>query len=152
MTSSKIVIRPMTGTDLEAAIALDNRITGNSRRGFFEKRWAALGGSPDSFVWLVAGQGTQLVGFVSAHVLDGEFGGTAPTAVIDAIGVVPELRNQGVARALMTTLENQLKGRGIVELRTEADWVEHDLVRFFATAGFQLAPSLALESDIVTHL
>ena len=151
MNSTKPVVRAITEAELEAAIALDNKTTGRSRRGFYLKRFAASQQSPESFVWLASMMGDKLVGFVSAHVLDGEFGGTEPAAVIDAIGVLPEARGKGIARTLLETLEVQLKARKITNLYTEADWVEHDLVQFFAAAGFQLAPSLVLESAVTTN-
>ncbi len=152
MGTAKPVVRPITEADLEAVIALDGSITGSSRKGFYTKRWAAMNGAPEAFEWLVAVAGNRVAGFVSTHILDGEFGGTEPTAVIDAIGVLPELRKQGIARALMEALEARLKARHITELRTKADWMPHNLVQFFAGAGFQLAPSLVLESEIATHL
>lgn len=150
MSTSRPVVRPITGADLEAIIALDTQITGNSRRGFYTKRFAAAQETPKNFVWLAAEAGGKVVGFVSAHIQDGEFGGTAPIAVIDSIGIEPAVRGHGIARALMETLEGHLKARQITELHTEADWHQHALVQFFAAAGFQLAPSLALESPITT--
>jgi len=148
--SSKPIVRNIAADDLEQAIALDSRITGQSRRGFYRKRFAAMQDSPKSFLWLVAIVDDRLAGFVSAHLLEGEYGGIAPSAVIDAVGVLPELRGQGIAHALMEALEIQLKARHMVEIDTEVGWNQHELVQFFAASGFQLAPSLVLEGAIFT--
>jgi hypothetical protein len=90
--SSNPIVRTIAKDDLEQAIALDSRITGQSRRGFYRKRFAAMQDSPKGFLWLVAIVDDRLAGFVSAHLLEGEYGGIAPSAVIDAVGVLPELR------------------------------------------------------------
>jgi GNAT superfamily N-acetyltransferase len=96
-------------------------------------------------VALAAESAGRVVGFVFAHVLDGEFGGKAPVGVLDAIGVAQAARGAGVATALLEGLERALGGRGVQELRTQVEWTEHDMVGFFAAAGFKLAPRLVLE-------
>ncbi|CAL8970585.1 hypothetical protein RHODGE_RHODGE_03649 [Rhodoplanes serenus] len=143
--SSSTTVRPITAADVEAVIALDQQVSGRSRRGFYQKRFAAFQRDPSAFVWLVAVQGDTLAGFVSAHVLDGEFGETARTAVVDAIGTHPDHRGQGLGHTLMAALEGALRPRNVKAMRSEADWTEQDLVRFFAKAGFQLAPQIVLQ-------
>ena len=145
--SSTIEIRPIDMADVEAVIALDHGVTGTSRRGFYQKRFAATQANPDHFVWLVAHADGQIAGFVSAQILEGEFGGDGRSAVVDAIGTVPERRGSGLGRTLMEALETHLRARGATELRSEADWTAQDLVGFFAKAGFTLAPNLALARD-----
>lgn len=142
--TSTIEVRSIEAGDVEAAIALDLHATGQSRRGFFQKRLASLAARPARFVWLVAVEGGAVCGFVSAHLLDGEYGGRASAAVIDAIATRQDLRGTGVGAALMAALEAELRRRGVAELRSEADWTEQDMVAFFAHAGFQLAPQLVL--------
>jgi GNAT superfamily N-acetyltransferase len=148
--TSIIEIGPIAPADLDAVIVLDRGVTGTSRRGFYQKRLAAARAQPDRFVWLVAREHGRLVGFVSAQILDGEFGGESRSAVVDAIGTVPERRGTGLGRALMEALETDLRGRGVTELRAEADWTARELVGFFAKAGFALAPNLVLACDCRT--
>jgi ribosomal protein S18 acetylase RimI-like enzyme len=138
-------IRSIVAADVERVIAIDQASTGRIRRGFYEKQLSGAAGERQSLVALGAEVGGRLAGFALAHVLDGEFGGAAPVGVLDAVGVAPESRRQGVARALTGALEKALQGRGVRELRTEAGWTEHELVSFFSAARFRLAPRLVLE-------
>jgi GNAT superfamily N-acetyltransferase len=103
----------------------------------------------DGSVALAAERDGALVGFALAHVLDGEFGGTARVGVLDAIGVEHAARGAGVATQLIEALEGSLRDRGARELRTQADWADHGLEAFFAAAGFRLAPRLVLERTLV---
>lgn len=140
-----ITVRPVKEADVETVIALDRQASGFSRRGFYEKRFAAAQANPNGFVWLIALQGGKLAGFISAHILNGEFGGGCTTAVLDAIGTAPEMRGQGIGRTLIASLEGELRARKVSELHSEADWTEQNLVSFFSKSGFHLAPQLVLE-------
>ena len=136
-------IRSLSAADLERVVGIDLSITGRARRPFYRKRLGDPAG--DGLLALGADAGGRLVGFVLAHVLDGEFGGTAPVGGVDALAVDPAARRTGTARALLASLERILKGRGVRELRTEVAWTEHDLVTFFSSAGFRLSPRIVLE-------
>ncbi|EJW11411.1 GCN5-related N-acetyltransferase [Rhodovulum sp. PH10] len=138
---------PVEPADIEAVIALDQSVTGTSRRGFYQKRFSATAAHPERFVWLVAREEGRLVGFVSAQILAGEYGDDTRSAVVDAIGTARERRRGGLGGALMAALEAELISRGVGELRSEADWTERDLIGFFARTGFSLAPQLVLARD-----
>lgn len=138
-------IRTLAPDDLDRVVTIDQAITQRLRRAFYQKRFAALATDRESVVALGAEVGGKVSGFMLAHVLDGEFGGAAPVGVLDAIGVAPATRRSGVGRSLAAGLEKALKGRGVRELRTEADWTERDLVDFFASLGFRLSPRIVLE-------
>jgi len=140
-------MRSLRPDDLERVIAIDQAITGRSRRGFFAKRLAALGG-PDGLTGLAAESDGKLVGFTLAGVLDGEFGGRAPVGVLHAIGVDRTAVRQGVASALEAALEGLLADRGVREIRTEADWAEHDLAAFFSANGYRLSRRLVLSRPV----
>ncbi|HSN14321.1 MAG TPA: GNAT family N-acetyltransferase, partial [Anaeromyxobacteraceae bacterium] len=75
-------------------------------------------------------------------------GGAAPVGVLDAIGVPAVLRREGVATALLKGLELALSGRGVRELRTQAEWTEHGIAAFFSTTGFRLSPHVVLERSL----
>jgi ribosomal protein S18 acetylase RimI-like enzyme len=144
--------RALSPDDLERVAGIDQAITGRARQGFYAKRLAALSDDPPPFVALGAEHGGRLAGFVLAHVLDGEFGGTAPVGVLDAIGVDPAISRRGVGKLLTAALEAALAARGVRELRTEAEWTEHALVTFFSARGFRLSPRLVLERGTVDRL
>ncbi len=148
MAEPKTTTRDLKGNDLERVIAIDRRITGRSRRGFFTKRSAALAEDGNGFLALVAERSGGTAGFVIAHLLDGEFGGTAPVGVIDALGVDPEVARTGAGRTMLAALEAGLTSRGVRELRTEADWSEHELTAFLSATGFELDRRLVLERAV----
>ena len=145
MKDASPVLRPAEDSDLESVITLDRGHSGQSRRGFFEKRWRAMARAPEAFISLAAEQENSLVGFVLAHVLDGEFGGSERVVVLDAVGVANDHQQKGIGSHLMRGLIEQVRAHGGHELRTQARWDQRGLLDFFAKAGFRLAPSVVLE-------
>lgn len=152
MTEPDVQITPMTAAHLDAVIALDRRLTGQSRKGFFTRRMADSQGEGGATVALVVVRGETPVGYLLARVQDGEFGDVRASAVIDAVGLEPASRGKGIAGALMTELETRARALGVTEIRSEADWSETDLIRFFAARGFELAPDQVLERPVTPDL
>lgn len=140
--------RALVAGDLERVVAIDAAAAGRSRRGYFSKRFATLASEPESVVALAAAPGGEVAGFALAHLLDGEFGGTAPVGVLDAIGVDAQARGKGLGAALLAGLEAELRARGAQELRSQASWTEHGLVSFFSASQLQLSPRRILERDV----
>jgi GNAT superfamily N-acetyltransferase len=138
-------IRPLAAGDLARVVAIDRAITGRRRDGFYERRMAAMSKHPGELVGFGHAAGGRLSGFVLASILDGEFDGRFPVAMLDAIGVAPEARGRGIGRALLAALDAELARRGVRELRSEAPWTSAALLRLFAGAGFALAPRAILE-------
>lgn len=141
-------LRPLKSGDLEAIVAIDRVAAGRSRRGFFEKRLAQLAREPGAFVALAAEQGGKLAGFAFARLYEGEFGGGAPEASLDAIGVDAKARGRGIGRQLVEGVAKAMRGHGVAELSTQADWTEAALMGFFAHTGFALAPRIVLECPV----
>ena len=143
-------IRPLHVDDIERVIAIDRAYSGHSRRRFFEKRFAAV--EPEDFVHVGVVQDGVLRGYAIARVLRGEFGHKQTVAVLDAIGVDAESRERGVGQALMAELNGMMSRRNIEALQSQAEWTNQDLMRFFAAAGFQLAPRLTLQRPVAALL
>jgi GNAT superfamily N-acetyltransferase len=141
-------VRDLTTEDVEQVVAIDREHSGRSRRSFFEKQFAAARAHPDDFIHLGVVRGKVLCGFATARVLRGEFGGKRTVAVLDGLGVESEQQNQGMGRALFAELTARLRHLGIHTLQSQAVWTNHDLLRFFAAAGFELAPRLAVERTV----
>jgi GNAT superfamily N-acetyltransferase len=141
----EVAIKPLAATDFEAVIALDQLLSHGSRRGFFDKRWQAMARDPQAFVALGAYQGVTVRGFALGHVLQGEFGGTAPVVVLDALGVALDEQAQGVGHGLIDRFVDMVRELGGRELRTQVAWDQSGLASFFARCGFRLAPRLVLE-------
>lgn len=144
--------RPLAPGDRDAIVAIDKAVAGHSRRGFYEKRLAHLAREPAAFVALGAECDGALVGFAFARLYEGEFGGMAPEASLDAIGVDAEARHRGVGRALVEGVVAAMRLRGIKELSTQADWTDTDLMGFFAHTDFALAPRIVLERSLAERV
>ncbi len=138
-------LRALTPDDLNRVVAIDAELSGRSRSQFYRKRLEAALARPQEFIYLGYDDSGQLDGFVMARLLEGEFGGTEPIAVIDTIGVDPERFGAGLGRALMQGLEALLLSKGIREIQTQADWRNFTLLRFLAYWGFEVAPRHVLE-------
>lgn len=147
-------IRPLTADDLKQVIDIDayidSRRTGEGRRrpAFFEKRLDAALNDPKYFIYIGYENNGVLQGYLQARLLEGEYGGTKPVAVLDNIGVEPESQGQGIGEALMQEFERLLKNKDIKEVHTQADWRNTDFIRFLSAKGFRLAPRHILERQV----
>lgn len=142
--SEPAIVRRLTPADLDRVVEIDQSITGRSRRGFFENRIAASKVEPAAFISIAFVENAAVQGFALAHMLDGEFGGRHPVAVLDAIGVDKSVRGHGGAHALLKDLQTAARGRGAHALRTQVDWPNEPLMHFLGAAGFKLGSRLVL--------
>lgn len=142
----------LDANNLERVIAIDRVHTGHSRRHFFEKRFAAARAWPDDFVQIGVMRGGALRGFAVARLLRGEFGRKDVVAVLDAVGVELESQELGIGQTLIGELVKIMQQKGVRSLHSQAKWVDHHLLHFFAASGFQLSPHLVLERSVGERL
>jgi ribosomal protein S18 acetylase RimI-like enzyme len=147
-TDAAIVVRQLQPQDLEAVIALDARSTGRRRDEYFKLKLKQALSDTGIQVSLAAEVERVFAGFLLARVYYGEFGMTEPAAVLDTLGVRPELRGRHVGAALIEQLRVNLLGLGIPRLQTEVAWDNLDLIAFFHHEGFRPAQRLCLELDL----
>ncbi len=140
-------VRPLKNADLSRVVEIDQQSGGTSRKGYFEKRLAAHLADPDNYLSIGAEQGGKLIGFLLAHIQNGEFGAEKIIAVLDAIGVDPGTQRSGVGHQLLAQMKSDMKQRGAVEIQSQADWGVTAMLDFFSREGFRLAPKLVLERD-----
>lgn len=145
----KLEIRSLVPDDIDTVAAIDQQGYGASRKGFFEKRLAAVQKTPENYVTLGAQCDGLLTGFVIGRISRGEFGSLQPSAAVDAIGVHPAYWGDGIGTALIAGLEDALRKLGVELLFSQADWTNSNLLRFFERAGFGLAPRTLLEGDVL---
>jgi GNAT superfamily N-acetyltransferase len=145
-------LRPLRPADLDAVVEIDRCITGRSRRVFFERRLTAALADPAGFMAVAVDCGGACAGFAIARLQNGEFGDDRRVAVLDVIGVDPARQGAGIGSLLLAGITARMKRHDIVELRTQIDWRDQDLIRFFAAAGFGLAPRQVLERATARHL
>jgi len=140
-------LRPLTADDLSQVIEIDESNTGRSRKDFFEKRLAAALKDPKQYVYSAFENDDGIQGYLLARLQEGEFGGDKIIAVIDDIGVRHELQGKAIGRLLMEELTRIIQKRNIQEIRSQADWADQSMLRFFAAAGFKLAPRYIYERE-----
>ena len=140
-------LRSLRRDDIDRVCGIESRITGHSRKGFLEKRFAAEAESPDGFVTCAAVRDGKLAGYAIARIQEGEFGAQGAVAALDVVGIDPDAQGEGIGKALLAEMERRMKALGIGTLRTQVDWGSPAMIRFFSSTGFLLAPAQVLERD-----
>ena len=141
----QLKLRRMAPADLDAVVALDAALTGQTRRTYFERRLAAALRQPELHLQFAAEEGGALRGHALARVLEGEFGRTRPGLRLEVISVAPGAQRRGVGRALHDALEAAAKKRSITDFRTAGAWRDTAMLRFLDGVGYQLAPDQVIE-------
>jgi ribosomal protein S18 acetylase RimI-like enzyme len=149
LARDRIPVRSMAEGDLHALVAIDRRVTGRDRAGYFKRKLADALTESDVRVSLVAELDTVPVGFIMARVDLGEFGRVETTAVIDTIGVDPDYQNRGVGRALVSQLLSNLGTLRVEKVRTEVDWQDRDLLAYLDHSGFVPSQQLCFDQPLV---
>jgi GNAT superfamily N-acetyltransferase len=151
-SQSSGVLRALRPADLDAVVEIDRRITGRSRRVFFERRLKAALADPAGFIAVAVDSDDACTGFAIARLQNGEFGDDRRVAVLDVIGVDPGQQGAGVGTLLLEGTTARMRKHDVHELRTQVDWRDQDLIRFFAAIGFGLAPRQVLERAVAREL
>jgi ribosomal protein S18 acetylase RimI-like enzyme len=146
--AEKVLVRGLKPEDLERVIALDAKNTGRRRTEYFKLKLQQNLAETGIKVSLAAEIEGCFCGFLLARVYYGEFGAPEPAAVLDTFGVHPDFRRQGVGTALMRQLSRNLRGLGVLQMRTEVGWDDADLLAFFHGQGFRLSDRLCLDLDL----
>ncbi len=137
-------IAPLCADDLDAVVAIDKALSGTSRRDFFKRRLAAALEDPRDFVYVGLHDTGNLVGYAFARMVDGEFGKPGARATLDIIGVDPAHQGKNAGHRLLQAVENVLRHKGVSELTSQVEWSNQDMLRFFASSGFDVAPRIVL--------
>ena len=148
MNDASIKTRSMQEGDLDRVVDLDAQASGMRRSDFFLKRWRTASDTPDVYIALVAVRNGEVVGFIMAHVLAGEFGTDERFAIVDGLGVDPGRQRSGIGAELMESLKKASRERDCTDLRTQAAWEQQHLLAFFADSGFSLAAVNVLERNL----
>lgn len=132
-------LRRLARGDLGAVVEIDAANVGRSRRDYMERRLEAALREPALHLQFAAERAGRLVGYLLARKLEGEFGRAEPALRLEIIGVAPGEQGRGIGSMLLGRLETEAKQLGVRELRTQAPWRDHRMLRFFDHAGFELA-------------
>jgi predicted N-acetyltransferase YhbS len=143
-----VVVRALRPDDFDEVVALDEKVMGRRREEYFRLKLQQALAESGIKVSLAAEVDGRFAGFCLARVFYGEFGSMEKVAVLDTVGVNPDLSRRGVGRALLRQLRTNLLGIGIPRIQTEVAWSDPDLLTFFQHAGFRPAERLALDLDL----
>lgn len=141
-------VRRLAPQDLDEVVAIDAAMMGRGRRAYFERRLQAALREPALHVQFAAESGGQLTGYVLARVLEGEFGRSRPAVRLEAMGVRPALQGSGTGTRLLDALAEGARGRGLLEIRTQALWRNHAMLGFLDRAGFVLGRNNVIDCAV----
>lgn len=141
-------VRALAAADLEGVARIDRRLTGRDRSAYLRHAIdEALGGSGIR-VSLAAVIDGSLAGYVMARVDLGDFGRTAPVAVLDTLGVDPLRQGHGIGHALLSQLLVNLAALRVERVETVVALRDVALLAFFVHAGFGPADRLAFAKTL----
>ena len=140
-------IRPLKKEDLEAIVTIDEKVLGEDRRDYWERKLESIN-SGSSQASLVAEIEGKVVGFILGDVSGWEFGVPETIAWIDTIGVDPAYQKRGLATALAHELIKILNRKGVKTIYTLVKWSDWDLLKFFHRMGFIRGDMINLELKI----
>jgi ribosomal-protein-alanine N-acetyltransferase len=132
---SKIRVRPMEAMDLDAALAIDRKISGTRRAITYTDLFTGdLGGVLDlSFVAEVDG---QIAGFILARrAYVGE--PVVEVGLVQILGVDPDYQHQGIGTKLVEALIETGRAEKLKSVRIMVNERDSELQEFFAQMGFK---------------
>ncbi len=137
-------IRHLKNEDLEAIVKIDEKVLGEQRGDYWERKLALMD-DKSSQVSLVAEVDNRVVGFILGDVSGWEFGVPNTIGWIDTIGINPDYQKKGLATSLAHELINHLKAFGVKTIYTLVSWDDWDLLQFFHAMGFTRGDMINLE-------
>ena len=142
-----VKIRSLNQGDLEAIVEIDEKVLGEKRRDYWEKKLQMMN-DKTSQVSLVAEVEGRVSGFILGDISGWAFGVPDTIGWIDTIGVDPAHQKKGLATALAQELIQRLKAIGVRTIYTLVSWNEWDLLQFFHAMGFTRGDMINLELKI----
>ncbi|SRR5581483_11444012 len=145
MERADIRVRPLEPTDLDAIVRIDEKLTGEPRKEYWQQR-IELATLRPPWMSLVAETDGRLAGFLFGWVGESEFGIAERTAWLDLIGVDPPYRGRGVGQALVARfVESARELRAVRTVATLIDLGQGDIREFFFRLGFRHGRMIHLE-------
>jgi len=148
MKQKEIYIRNLEKEDLPAIVNIEDRLTGVSRRAYWEKRIELSEAIRPHWTSLVAELDNRVVGFVFGRAAELEFGLPGMVAWIEIFGVDPAYRGRGVARALLERFTASAQDHGIKTIFTLVDRNNPQMEQFFSRLDFVQGKMLHFQKEI----
>jgi GNAT superfamily N-acetyltransferase len=148
MGRTDVTVRPLEPSDVDAIVAIDEKLSGQTRKDYWRRRLEIASLRPP-WMSIVAETDGRLAGFLLGWVGESEFGIAQPTGWVDLIGVDPAYRGRGVARALLDRfVESGRELRALGRVATLIDLGQEDVREFFLRRGFQPGRMVQLERTV----
>jgi predicted N-acetyltransferase YhbS len=145
----EVKIRVLQSEDFNDIVEIDRMVTRKARRVYYERKLrSVMDDSTQIASSLVAEVDGKVVGFLMAQVKDGEFGLKESMALVETLGVNPEMHRLGIARMLFEEFATNMRAIGVGRISTLVGWNAMDLLGFFHAMGFAPAPVLTLEREL----
>jgi N-acetylglutamate synthase-like GNAT family acetyltransferase len=140
------ILRVLKAEDLDAIVAIDEKVGRQTRRDYFERKIGLIT-DPERSInsSIVAEIDGQVLGFIMGDVYFGEFGIPETSATIDSLGVDPSLQHKGLASELLDQFMMNMKAAGVTKVYTLVNWDDFALERFFARHKFVPSKRINLE-------
>ncbi len=150
MSDVSFTTRFLREDDLDAVVAIDQKVLGTSRRQYYETKFEKLFGTPDYLPVSFAAETEdgKLIGFVMAELYIGQYGISQEGATLDTIGVDPDYQNLGVGQTLINELLDHLRQLGVQKINTLVNWDDYQMIRFFSTNRFAPSRTINLEREL----
>jgi GNAT superfamily N-acetyltransferase len=145
MPARAFTVRPVEPSDLDAITTIDEKLTGQARKPYWQTRLEIALLRPP-WMSLVAEADGRVVGFLFGWVGESEFGMAGGTGWVDLIGIDAAYRSLGIGRGLVERFVDS--GRQLRAIRTVAtliDLAQPDVREFFVRLGFRHGPMVQLE-------
>jgi ribosomal protein S18 acetylase RimI-like enzyme len=142
-----VKIRRLQKSDLDAIVEIDEKVLGENRRNYWERKLALMN-NRSSQISLVAEVEGEVQGFILGDVSGWEFGVPETVGWIDTIGIDPAYQKKGLATALSRELIQNLKALRVETIYTLVSWNDWDLLQFFHSMGFTRGDLINLELKI----
>ncbi|MDE2612527.1 MAG: GNAT family N-acetyltransferase [Burkholderiales bacterium] len=146
--ASTVRVRAARRADLPQVIALDAAATGLHKSDYWQRVYRRYGvGGQGLRHFLVAVDGTTVLGFVIGEVRDWEFG-SPPCGWVFAIDVDPQARLTGSGTALLSALRARFRAVGVTMLRTMISRDNQLLLSFFRSLGMTAGRLIPLQMEL----
>ena len=140
-TSNRTQIRRLNAKDLDRLAALSTRLEAETARD-----WTDRLADPSAIVIGAEADGA-LVGYAAGAVRR-SFGRTTAAGWVDAFGIDPTRRGQGVGRDLAAAFLAELRTRGADHVFTLVPLHDRTLGPFFRDLGFRDEPQICLGREL----
>jgi GNAT superfamily N-acetyltransferase len=148
-----LAVRRVRAGDMADVIALDERVTGLAKPGYWHDVFARYGERRlhERFFLIAEPRAAPgrpaILGFIIGEVRAWEFG-SAPCGWVFALSVEPRARLHGIGQALFEAISREFGKAGVAKMRTMVARDNRLHLLFFRSEGMMAGPYIQLEKEL----